>query len=84
MNATDMSERTLHEELNRVAKRYRRLLLWSGLAVLWLALAMAGAFALIWARGAGRALPGVLLALWALLGVWRQGGALLAAEREQS
>ena len=28
------------------------------------------------------ALPGVLLALWALYGVWRQGGELLAAERE--
>ncbi len=27
------------------------------------------------------ALPGVLLALWALYGVWRQGGELLAAER---
>ena len=30
------------------------------------------------------ALPGVLLALWALYGVWRQGGELLAAERERS
>ena len=30
------------------------------------------------------ALPGVLLALWALYGVWRQGGELLAAEREPS
>ena len=30
------------------------------------------------------ALPGVLLALWALHGVWRQGGELLAAERETS
>jgi signal peptidase len=30
------------------------------------------------------ALPGVLLALWALHGVWRQGGELLAAERERS
>jgi signal peptidase I len=28
------------------------------------------------------ALPGVLLALWALYGAWRQGGELLAAERE--
>jgi signal peptidase I len=28
------------------------------------------------------ALPGLLLALWALYGVWRQGGELLAAERE--
>ena len=28
------------------------------------------------------ALPGVLLALWALYGVWRQGGELLAAESE--
>ena len=28
------------------------------------------------------ALPGVLLALWALVGVWRQGGELLEAERE--
>jgi len=28
------------------------------------------------------ALPGILLALWALLGAWRQGGELLAAERE--
>ena len=28
------------------------------------------------------ALPGVLLALWALYGVWRQGGELLAADRE--
>ena len=27
------------------------------------------------------ALPGVLLALWALYGVWRQGGELLAAEQ---
>ena len=30
------------------------------------------------------ALPGVLLALWALYGVWRQGGELLAAERGPS
>lgn len=30
------------------------------------------------------ALPGVLLALWALYGVWRQGGELLATERERS
>ncbi len=30
------------------------------------------------------ALPGILLALWALHGVWRQGGELLAAEREPS
>ena len=30
------------------------------------------------------ALPGLLLALWALYGVWRQGGELLAAERERS
>ena len=30
------------------------------------------------------ALPGVLLALWALVGVWRQGGELLAAERKTS
>jgi signal peptidase len=30
------------------------------------------------------ALPGVLLALWGLYGVWRQGGELLAAERESS
>jgi len=29
------------------------------------------------------ALPGVLLALWALYGVWRQGGELLAAEQGQ-
>jgi signal peptidase len=28
------------------------------------------------------ALPGVLLALWALYGAWRQGGELLATERE--
>jgi len=28
------------------------------------------------------ALPGILLALWALYGAWRQGGELLAAERE--
>ena len=30
------------------------------------------------------ALPGVLLALWALYGAWRQGGELLAAERESA
>ena len=30
------------------------------------------------------ALPGVLLALWGLYGVWRQGGELLDAERESS
>ena len=67
MNATDMSERTLHQELDRVGKRYSRLLLWSALAVCWLALATAGALALTWARGAGRAVPGILLiALFAL------------------
>src|SRR5688572_11940816 len=60
-SATDFSERTLREELDRVGKRYRRLLLWSALAVCWLALATAGALALTWARGSGRAVPGVLL-----------------------
>jgi hypothetical protein len=51
----------LHTELDRVAKRYRRLLLWTGFAVCWLTLAIAGFLALTWARKSGHAIPGVLM-----------------------
>jgi hypothetical protein len=51
----------LHTELDRVAKRYRRLLLWVGFAVCWLTLAIAGFLALTWARKSGHAIPGVLM-----------------------
>jgi hypothetical protein len=52
---------SLQQELDRVGKRFRRLLLWTGLALCWVALAVAGLAALSWARGSGRAIPGVLL-----------------------
>ncbi len=61
MKVTDMSERALWQELDRVGSRYRRLVLWTGLMVCWLALAVAGLAALAWARGSGYAIPGVLL-----------------------
>ena len=61
MKVTDMSERALRQELDRVGGRYRRLVLWTGLTVCWLALAVAGLAALAWARGSGYAVPGVLL-----------------------
>ncbi|HEV2292705.1 MAG TPA: hypothetical protein VGR35_02555 [Tepidisphaeraceae bacterium] len=64
---TDFSEKALHQELGRVATRYRRLVLWTGLMVCWLILAIAGAAALAWARGTGYAIPGVVfIALLAL------------------
>jgi hypothetical protein len=60
-------EQTLRQELRTVGDRYRRLLLRVGLAACWLALAAAGAAALAFARGAGLAVPGlVLIALVAL------------------
>src|SRR6476620_10826089 len=37
-----MMHRRLHDELEQVAARYRRLRLWQGLAVVWLAVAVVG------------------------------------------
>ena len=51
----------LYGELDRVAKRYRRLLIWIAFAVCWLTLAVAGALALALARRTGHAIPGVLM-----------------------
>ena len=60
MKVTDISERNLHQELDRVGQRYRRLVLWTGLMVCWLILAIGGLVALAWARGTGYAIPGVV------------------------
>ncbi|MGB7160924.1 MAG: hypothetical protein WBD40_22875 [Tepidisphaeraceae bacterium] len=67
MNDTNTDERTLHQELASVGRRYRRLLLWTGLALCWVVLALTGAAALSWARGAGYAIPGVLLVVLIVL-----------------
>src|SRR5688572_18534000 len=56
-----MNVQILRQELERVSGRHRKMLLWAGLAVCWLALALLGAAALAWARGAGYAVPGVFL-----------------------
>src|SRR4051812_15443211 len=57
----------LHQELAKVGLRYRRLLLRTGLAACFLALAAAGVFVLSWARGSGHAVPGVALVLLLLV-----------------
>src|SRR5688500_20124350 len=56
-----MNDQILRQELERVSGRHRKMLLWAGLAVCWLALALLGAAALAWASGAGYAVPGVFL-----------------------
>ncbi|HZN68735.1 MAG TPA: DUF4175 family protein, partial [Tepidisphaeraceae bacterium] len=56
-----MNDRRLLYELNNVGLRYRKLLLRAALAVLWASLAVAGLAALLRARGAGYAVPGMLL-----------------------
>ena len=53
----------LHQELAKVSLRYRRLLLRTGVAACFLALAVAGLAVLSWARGTGYAVPGVALVL---------------------
>jgi DNA polymerase III delta prime subunit len=62
-----MNDQKLRQELDRVSLRYRRLLLWTGLAVCWLVLALAGAALLAWARGGGYAVPGIALVLMVAL-----------------
>lgn len=53
----------LHQELAKVSLRYRLLLVRAGAAVCFLSMAVAGLAVLAWARGAGYAVPGILLAL---------------------
>ena len=53
----------LHQELAKVSLRYRRLLLRTGVAACFLALAVAGLLLLMWARGSGYAVPGIALVL---------------------
>ncbi len=56
-----MNEQLLRQELRKVSTRYRTLLLRTGLAICWLALALMGLAVLAWARGASRAIPGIAL-----------------------
>src|SRR5690348_3138979 len=62
-----MNEWTLHQELDKVGARYRRLRLYSALAVAWGVLALAGAVVLFSMRSLGYSVPGAaLLALGAI------------------
>src|SRR5688572_2335227 len=68
MNASETKTSTgndqlLHQELDKVSLRYRRLLLWVGLGACWLVLAAAAAAVLTWARLTDRAVPGLVLVL---------------------
>ena len=56
-------EQRLHHELDRVGLRYRRLVLWIGLAVCWLVFAAIALAVLVWTRRAGRTVPGIALIL---------------------
>src|SRR2546423_8926323 len=63
MNESPTNDLALKRELDKVAVRYRRLLWRTTLAATWLVLAVAGLAALAGARGAGYAVPGVVLLL---------------------
>src|SRR4051794_5542960 len=63
----NMNEQMLRQELEKVSHRFRRLLLWSALALSWLVLALAGLAVLAWARGASHAVPGIALLLLLVL-----------------
>src|SRR5436190_930874 len=63
MTESPINDLALKRELDKVAERYRRLLWRTTLAATWLVLAVAGLAALAAARGAGYAVPGVVLVL---------------------
>ena len=75
------NELRLLEEIERVSRRYRRLVLWGGLSACWLVLALVAGALLAWSRGRGYAVPGAALillivlplgALLLLMSAWRR------------